>query len=158
MISASLQSLPEQTFLQISISRSFEYIMLCAYTSHPHRSVYPRALLLFASLCFSFLSSLRSFRSTFRSTLNLFPLTQNALLHETLSSILPHSCSRRRPASTCRERLVRSVHSRKMLLGCACRPYPSLTSHTYAHIVGPCQCDFGHYPCRWLANWEMQPD
>ena len=36
---------------------------------------------------------------------------------------------------------------------------PSLTSCTCTCIVGPRQCDFGHYPCRWLANHdEMQPD
>jgi hypothetical protein len=38
-------------------------------------------------------------------------------------------------------------------------PYPSLTSYTYAYIVGLYQRDFGHYPCRWLANYdEMQSD
>ena len=37
-------------------------------------------------------------------------------------------------------------------------PYPSLTSYTYAYIVGPCQCNFGHYHCHWLANYEMRPD
>ena len=58
-------------------------------------------------------TTLRSFRST-------LSLTQNAFFHKNISSI-PHSCSRRRPASTSSERLVRSMHSRQMLLGCACR-------------------------------------
>jgi hypothetical protein len=67
----------------------------------------------FLSLLFVHLATLRSFRS-------ILSLTQNAFLHITLSSI-PHSCSRRRPASTSSERLVCPMHSRQMLLGCACR-------------------------------------
>ena len=35
----------------------------------------------------------------------------------------------------------------------------SLTSYIFAYTVGRCQCNFGHYPCRWLADYdEMQPD
>jgi hypothetical protein len=152
--------------------------MLYTHTSTLHRTVYPRASLLFAALCFSFLSLL-FVHFVLYFVHFILNLTQNAFLHKTLSSI-PHSGPRRRPASTSSERLVRSMHSRKMLLGHACRvwrlgvgehcqsmltyaknvafPYPSLTSYTYAYIVGPCQCDFGHYPCHWLANYEMQPD
>ena len=33
----------------------------------------------------------------------------------------------------------------------------SLTPYTFAYTVGRCQCNFGHYPCRWLASCdEMQ--
>lgn len=67
-----------------------------------------------ANLCFSFLSHLRSF-------INTFFLTQNALLRKTFRSILPHSCPRDGPASAGRERLVRWVHARQMLLGSTCR-------------------------------------
>jgi hypothetical protein len=83
---------------------------------------------------FSQVSPFRYFRysSFIRSILNLFSLTQNAFLHKTLRSILPHSCSRRRPASTSCERLVRSVHSRQMLLGCACRVW-------YLRVGANCQ-------------------
>ena len=106
-----------------------------------------------------------------------FSLKQNAFLHKTLSSS-PHFFPRRTPASTSRKRLVRSMHSRQMLLDHARRVWRlgvgehcqfissaslsrtiSLTLYTYAFIVGPCQCDFGHYPCRWLENYnDMQPD
>jgi hypothetical protein len=180
LISASLQSLPEQACLQVFTSRFFPTVLFVRVynslhnTSTLHRTVYPQ------DHSFSQVSAFRSLHY-FAFICSILSLTQNAFLHKTLSSTLPHSCSRRRPASTSSERLVRSVHSRQMLLGCACRvwclgigancqsvlhlyqhvafPYPSLTSYTYACIVGPCQRNFGHYPCRWLANYdEMQPD
>ena len=61
------------------------------------------------------------YSSFIRSILNLFSFTQNAFLLKTIGNILPHSCSRCRPGSTSCERLVRSVYSRQMLLGCTCR-------------------------------------
>ena len=51
---------------------------------------------------------------------NLFPYTQNVFRDKILSDTLPHTCPRGWPTSTSRERLVRSVHSRQMLLGPAC--------------------------------------
>jgi hypothetical protein len=76
-------------------------------------------------------ATLRSFRS-------ILSLTQNAFLHKNLSSI-PHSCSRRRPASTSCERLVRSMHSRQMLLGHACRVW----------LFGVCEhCQSVFYLCQ----------
>ena len=101
-------------------------------------------------------------------------LKLNALLHETLSNT-PHSCPCHTPASTSCERLVYSMHSRRMLLESTCRvrylgiytncqctvavPYPSLTSFTFAYTFGPCKCDFGYYHCSWLDNFnDMRPD
>ena len=81
-----------------------------------HYTLYPRASLLFSKVS-PFLSF--CYLRSFRSKLFLY-LNQNAFLHETFSSF-PHSCPRRRPASASCERLVRSLYSRQMLLGSACR-------------------------------------
>jgi hypothetical protein len=176
-------NLPEQPPSKFYFLASFPTLLFVRVYNALHIHIYPSVVQYTHSvtpfrnsLLFVPFATLRSFRSIF----TLFILTQNAFLHKALSSI-PHSRPRRRPASTSSERLVRSVYSRQMFLGRACRvwrlgvgehsqsvltyakhvafPYPSLTSHTYAYIVGPCQCDFGHYPRHWLANYdEMQPD
>ena len=182
LIPDSLQSLSDPQALCKSYFSLFSHpslrscIKCFAHTHLPlHRTVHPRASLLFSVLYFSFFSPLILFVLYY----DLLSFTQNAFLHKTLSST-PHPCPRRRPASTSRERLVRSMHPRKMLLGPACRVWllgvnedcqsyllisstslfwPTLTSYTYSHLVGPCQCDFGHNACHWLANYdELRPD
>jgi hypothetical protein len=98
------------------------YIVFYKCTFIHHRTAYPRAPSLissssraYLSLPFAHLPTLCSFVLTYS------PERKNALHHETLNRILPHSCLRCRSTSTSCERLVRSMHSRQMLLGSARR-------------------------------------
>ena len=122
MIPASLQSFPEQPSLQVFTSLFFPTLLSVRVYNSLHIHIYPSIVqYTLEHHSFSQVSAFRFFRySSFLSFYTL--LNTNAFLHKTLSSI-PHSCPRRRPASTSCERLVRSVHPRQMLLGHPCRDW-----------------------------------